>query len=634
MNDGQRFYVDKINGTSADVLLAIGFANLTKEILRRSNKPGRGIIIRDDGSHYTITVPTAITDSDVQQLSPFALLRSLRTKPKEGQSASNVSGGNEFDYVKQQEISKAYYVKLRELRGAPDRAAIIATLDKPDTALGHYQSINQMKSAGTFNELIQRWDALEQLQREHIAVLLRLFGTANNDIVAAVASCQNLAKEHGLKKDVYSTALQMFNPSTGKGANRTKSSVLSEGNQDSFWLLELLKFVGFMDASAPYIVQGSKDRKTYVVQPKEVELTTLEDIMRSFRTVCWSSTVVKLDVMAALRFAEAFVEQRVYALQGEQEEDDFSDMEQLFSVAQGFEVGFYKDMGSAYATMNISSINFPQWLPRVSTLVEAENALALLREHILIIQNIRNSKREEGSEEYTLLRFYRDFLSGHTLRPLWKFTAAYSAYLISRREQEKDAKSWPRQFTITGLENILTMNSTKEQRDLTTITADPGFQRIAYAIRQATVRAQRRRSQDRDRTYEVRYGLGQELLREVRYREKFVAALSTFLMQYNAETAREEEKVANKLNHPLTLEDRRTYRLRGSVARTDIDKIVALIDAFDSETVGSLLIAYGYASEGRYEGKQETVQSELDNIPPLPDEGTGDVDANDDKEQF
>src|SRR5207248_2281525 len=101
---------------------------------------------------------------------------------------------------------------------------------------------------------------------------------------------------------------------------------------------------------------------------------------------------------------------------------------QVVSVAQGFEATHYKDMGSAYATMNVSSINLPGWLPRIESLTKAEEALAILDEHIYLIQHIRNSKGEEGSEEFELLHFYRDFLSGRDLKSFWKFTAAYSGY--------------------------------------------------------------------------------------------------------------------------------------------------------------------------------------------------------------
>src|SRR5207248_10764790 len=119
-------------------------------------------------------------------------------------------------------------------------------------------------------------------------------------------------------------------------------------------------------------------------------------------------------------------------------------------------------------------------------------------------------------------------------------------------------------------------------------------------IRQSTVTAQYRRAQLKDRRYEVRYGLGQELMREASYRDKFVIALSKFLHEYEAETAREEEKVATELKRKLTLEDRRAKGLRAQVDTDSIQAIVDLIDRFgSSELIGAMLIAYGYARESR-----------------------------------
>src|SRR5260370_13993684 len=128
--------------------------------------------------------------------------------------------------------------------------------------------------------------------------------------------------------------------------------------------------------------------------------------------------------------------------------------------------------------------------------------------------------------------------------------------------------------------------------------------------------AQYRRTQSSDRSnevrYEVRYGLGQELMREAHYPDKFSAALSRFLHQYNAETAREEEKLANKLKRALVPEDRRKNKMRGSVAYTDIDAIVHLIDDFGSEQVCSLLVAYGYARDPHKESLEGSADDLVD----------------------
>ncbi len=614
------YYIDKTSDTSADTLLAVGFASLLSQVLHRLGKPSKGLTIEDAGPYHGVRLPIPVTEGDLQHLKPFSPLRLLVTatqiKKQAEKQGKQLDG---FYYEAEQEKSRVYYAKFKTLEAAlrtPEarlnrsRYPMLEELEEPDPQLEHYRAIQQMRIAGSFNDLLQRWADLEELQREHIRLLLTLFGSPDNDIVAAIAAWQKLAKEHDLRGNALVTALQLVNPTAGKGANRSKSSTLAEGNQDGFWLLELLKFVGFMDAAAPYVIRGSKDRKTYVLQPRIIELGALQGMMRTFRAVCWSSTVVKLDIMAALRFAQTFVTLREQALRGEAEEDEFSDEAQLSSIAQGFEVLSFKDMGSAYATMNVACINLPQWLPEIKIPGDAELALALLKEHLQIIQQIRNSKGEEGSEEYELLRFYRDFLSGHDLRPFWKFTTAYSSYLISQREGERTPQRWIRQLSITGLENLLTMNNTHKGGKLIEITNNTGFRRIAYAIRQSTVTAQYRRAQLKDRRYEVRYGLGQELMREASYRDKFIIALSKFLHEYEAETAREDEKVATELGRKLTLEDRRAKGLRAQVDVDSIQAIVGLIDRFgSSELIGSMLIAYGYARELR-SGSADTTDTQ------------------------
>jgi hypothetical protein len=593
------YYVAKTSDTSADTLLAVGFTMLLSHVLQRLGKASKGTCIQDMGDYYAVTPSSPISEHDLQHLKPFDLIRPLITEKE----AKKIEGLDGFDYELQRQLSIAHSTWQRENRGKP-RALVGEPPQAPDPLLPEYQAIQQMKIASSFNELVLRWHDLDRHQAEHIHVLLRLFATPLNDIAAAAAACQKLAQEHGVKPKMFGTALQVVNPTTGKGANRPKASTLADGNQESFWLLELLKFVGFMEIAMPCVVQGSKDRKTYVLQPNIIELSTLQHIMRAFRASGFSSTSVKLDILASLRLVQTYVRLRLQALKGEASEDEFMEEEQVYSLVHGLDVTFYKDMRSAYATMNVALLNLPYWLPAIKTLDEAETALAMLEEHLHIIHYIRamrNGKPEEGAEEYALLRFYRDFLSGRDLRSFWRFTTAYSSYLMSQREHEKNPKRYLRQLSITGLEYLLMTNPSPTHKRLTTITNNEGFRRVAYAIRQATVRAQYRRAQEHDReiarTYEVHYGLGQELMREVKYREKFSVALATFLTQYNAETAREEEKLANKLARALTPEDRRRYKLRSTVAVSDIDQVMALLDDFDAETVGSLLIAYGYASE-------------------------------------
>jgi len=134
------------------------------------------------------------------------------------------------------------------------------------------------------------------------------------------------------------------------------------------------------------------------------------------------------------------------------------------------------------------------------------------------------------------------------------------------------------------------MNSQEGPR-LSKILETPGFQNIAYAIRQATVTAQYRKQQG-DRRYDVRYGLGQQLARKAAYPNEFIAELADFLAKYNAENAQVMEK--------------RPGPYRRSIRTSDIDDIVALIDEFgDSRLICNLLVAYGYARVPRQDDSEE-----------------------------
>lgn len=139
----------------------------------------------------------------------------------------------------------------------------------------------------------------------------------------------------------------------------------------------------------------------------------------------------------------------------------------------------------------------------------------------------------------------------------------------------------------------------------------PGFQSIAYAIRQSTVVAQYNRKQKNDRRYDVRYGLGQELARKSRYPHEFITALSDFLQRYNAENAQVMENRAGPY--------------RKSIKTSDIDDIVALVDKFGSELICNLLIAYGYARTSKDKEEPQILEQGAE----LPDADTGADDEDD-----
>ena len=615
------FYVNKTNETSADTLTALGWAAMLQEALSKLRSRREDIILRNRGESLEVTLSSPLRLEDLHSKKSIPFLEPLiSAKQDERQAKKGRVLQDGFDYDGQRKKQSQLIEQLKRLsstqrtpearlgRKDPELEAILST--GPGSELPHYQTINVLKVPDTFNAIVWRWQSLSAEQQWlAIALLYRLFSQRDNDMLAAIKDWEALAKEQGIDAHAMVSAVQIINPTSGKGSNVSKSYRLTNGGLESFWLLELLKFKGFMLGAAPYVLKGSKDRKTYVVLPETVELETLTRIMDDFRRICWSSTAIKQDVMAALRLAQVLVNQRRVALENQQNADPF-DVPPIASIARGFDVTSYKDMGSAHATMNVSTINVPTWFPTLSILPQVEEAELLLQEHIRLIRRIEGYQGKEGNDELELLRAYRDFLSGHDLGPFWKFAALYSGYLFRQREHEKDVKRWLPQLTKKGLD-LLVMNHQNTKDNLQAILQKRGFQNIASAIREATVRAQRRRIQENDNRYEVRYGLEQELLRKAHYRDDFMIALSKFIALYNAETAREEEKVARAIKRPLAKEDYRAHTLRFPVTTKDMDELSELLDKNPTELVATMLIAYGYS---RQEGlKREEVQADPTN---------------------
>jgi hypothetical protein len=284
----------------------------------------------------------------------------------------------------------------------------------------------------------------------------------------------------------------------------------------------------------------------------------------------WPNTAIKMDVLAALRYTDVFLEQWLAG-----QLDDVRYGKQPGDHISGLTVTFYKDMGSASSVLNLADIGVPQWMV-IETPQHARAYRALLEEHRRVVDSL-----DEGrGDAYRLLGLYRDFLSGRILDPLFAFCAGYASLTMSRMER----RQWAPRFTKRHLE-VLIMTT---ENELTPILETEGFQNVAAAIRRSTVIPQYFKAQGKKGPYNVRYGLGNDLLRRAAYPDQFVQALGEFLHDYNRETAQVHERY--KGNPPVR---------RATVTTEDIEQVVALIDEYDSETIANLLVAFGYAREPR-----------------------------------
>jgi hypothetical protein len=584
------YFVDKTTDTFADTLLAYGVAALLDKLLR-DNSGAATVRVRDAGAVFAIALEKPI-QAGFENVDWFCDLPFIETKK---QKPPNNWSGMTVDYATTKDKRSEYFAARKQLPAearrpgaTPDEhpaLAALPALPRPDD-WDILAQINQMQSISAYAQVLEAWFECRACFPDLLRLLLRLFAATPNDEAQATADWKTIAKKHGLKATETRTPVQVLNPAMGKGVNRTKADGANHlGNPDSFWPLEFLKFWGMRLDGIPRVVQspqpgggrGPRDRKTYVLHPKNISLDTHRRVYHDFNEKMWATTAVKMDVVTALRYTDIFLEQWLAG--------------QLPDVNWGTEPGdhvtglttaFYKDMGSAVALLNLSEVALPHWM-RVENADDGRLYREILEEHRRIVTSLK----ERNADEYRLLSTYRNFLSGHDLAAFFEFTGAYCALLMSKLERGE----WAPRFQTSNLE-VLIMG---HDRKLKPILDTPGFQNIATAIRRSTVTPQYFKAKGQSRLYDIRYGLGTELLRQAAYPDRFSQALGEFMHAYNQENAQINERFKNK--PPVR---------RANITTDDIDQVVTLIDEYGAQTVGNLLVAYGYAREPREPEAGET----------------------------
>lgn len=566
------FYIDKSSGTFADTLVAFGWMRVLAE-LHDKQATSHEIHLRDDGAYFRITCAPITPET----------LESLRQNPlwpgnapmietlKNGETIP--AGAYKVEYEVEKERVSTFFSAKNKAQ-SPD-----TTVDQPHPHWDIFRAINPASLPG-YNKLLSDWWAVRSHQPEVLELLFALFSTPSNDIDGAVAAWKKLDKSAGWGIAALATGQQLYNPEQGKGQNKTKSNGLSIGNMDNFWLLEWLKAIGFYESAQTRTIQGVKDRKSYVIAPRELTYSEHRDIFSVFsESMKVSTTSIKGDAMAALRYTQALL---TYFVQPTRQITLGKRGSLKKRLVAGLYAVFYKDLGNAVATMNLAFIGLPGWID-----VRSPQDIPLYQAMVEELVKLVSQFDETHSDTTEMLQALRDFISGDTLDALFRFTRAFPAYYMGMRERNK--------YVYAIHEDILERMITMTEPRYAEILEDEGFKNVAYAIRQSTIIAQYQKSQG-SRKYDVRYGLGQELARKSRYKDDFIAALSDFMFKYNAENAQVME---------VTKGQRPPYRR--SLQMSDIESVVALIDRFPVEVISNLLIAYGYARPSRKDGDAETL---------------------------
>lgn len=593
------YYIDKSSNTFADNLATFGLAFVLDAIT-----DGKATItLEDRGGAFVVVCESEITEKHIERCKFFAgapflittkdgkrLVKGTLLTPKE---LPEPDGDTVVDYEMEKRDTNQFFEWLKTL-SPEDKKAYMQGKELPDAMRPPstpspnwdiWRAINPAALQG-YNALMAEW--WHGNQQEEFAgilkILLQMTANTPNDMEGVEKAWGKLCKERGWKSKE-ATANQLLNPTQGKGVNSVKTEWSAPNNLRGFWMLEWLKMVGLFHGGITKMIRGTKDRKTYVLMPLRLQWKKHQEVMKGFkRAMASSSTAIKMDVLAALRYTEEFIKH----YEGARSEGANLFGEAPSDLVSGMQMAFYKNLGQSPAVMNIATINLPRWVRPTSpeSLAQMNEAL---EEHI----KVASSFEESRGEQFELLSRYRDFLSGNDLEPFFEFTNAYSGFIISQRER---GNRFVRQFTTTTLE-VLFMNS--DEKKFSEIVKNDGFKNIAYAIRHSTVVPQsRKKGKGGKPVVDVRYGLGQQLARKAAYPSEFLAEIGEFIHLYNAENAQLREK------------DRNPFRK--NVTTADIDALTELVDQFGSKVICNMLVAYGYAREPFVGKDDETHEAEVD----------------------
>lgn len=536
--------IPKKTGTYADALLAIGTATLLSRLCDEIP------IIKDEGWAFAVRVENWTPDAWEPPHPGYPYIwDSQKEKSKPFRDALDYR--EELDKRKlQQEYSK---IKGKARKQAEAQAGQ-QDVQMPDAPRG------ELSIASILASMRKGWDGDRQLYR-----------WLTEDPARTLAWTKYKLEVGSERVDGPKWSnTQFLNPITGKGIHATKTIAKSAGAinaelTDPFddWM----KLRGCFTAMLAY--REGDDFKLFVVEPADITHTAIERIVSDVRAMnLWGG--VKLDILAVLRGTETLIE---YSDLKSEELVSLKD-KSLSNVISGLRQGYFKSLGAAPALMNNALLPFPEWF-ELKNEEDADGVLRLINEFIGSSTGCLNSLDVKHSDDGAILQQFREWLNTGELFDFLRFNSAFAVHLMQRKTRQE----WARPLSTESLTFLFSRGY-----NMTEIVENEGFLNIARAIRNATIH-----SIGGEKSYErldTRFGLAQEWKQKIKGgKDKFMGAVGEFIQAYNWE-------VINRRNRKFYV-----------ISTTDLDQLAGLVKEHGAETVGLLLLAYGYAYAPKTEAK-------------------------------
>lgn len=570
-----KFKVKKGTGTYSDTIEAFGLANLLFEIQSRAELNRPKLWIEDKGLYYELTSIPEIQLDQIQELSYFPLFQYVV------RDSSETFDENYFDYPKQRDLKK-------ERQSLTQKAyKEYAGKDKSEQLKQKLREIERIYSEEKF--ISPELDVYSQMITPNNIVgfykLYRNISSNKNaypEIVKAIldyySDLEVELKTKVLKNfDDSVTALQIYNPTTGKGQNKGKASGASAGSIKLNWISETMKISGALSNMLCQLVKvgGSYDLKIVVPDFKKADYSKQKQISLAFKKNIKGNTPLKVDILNLLIVNKQLIENT-------EEYKGFK----AKNILTGLHSTYQKDLGQNKAVVNIAKLQTPDFI-EFDTENEAKDWVELLKEQINIIGSI-----EELGDATQGLIAYRTFLTSSHFSSWARFIFWYAEHIMSSFSRNKYALP----FKVTSL-NKFFKNMNMNEFKISEIISNEGFQKVAYAIRKSTVTLQY--TPKDQRKFEIRYGLAQTLQNKSKSAADLAGFIGEFVATFNAETARYAEKNG--------------MVLRANIRENELSLFYGLLDKYPSKVVGALLASYGFAlteKEANKDGSEEQIEKE------------------------
>lgn len=570
------FRVEKITGTYSDTIEVFGLANLLKDIQSRTNLFRPKLWIEDKGLYYEITSKPEMQLEQINGLNYFPFFQYVIR-----QGSETTYEDNYFDYPKQRDFKKekqkltenAYREftgkdKLQQLKDRLNAIERIYEIEKfISPQLDVYSQIITPNNFVGFNKLYRNVSMNKNAFPEIIKAILDYY--SGRKIELKINSLNFF--------EVSVTALQIYNPTTGKGQNKGKASGASAGPVKLGWISETMKISGSITnmLCKPVKVGSSYDMKVVVPDFKKAEYSKQKKIALSFKKNIKGNTPLKIDILNLLIINKQLIENT----------DEYSNFKAK-NILTGLHSVYQKDLGQNKAIVNIAKLQTPQFI-EFNTEDEAKDWIEFLKEQINIIRSI-----DELGDAIQGLIAYRIFLTTSHFQSWCKFIFWYAKHIMSNFSKNKYALPF-KEKSLIKLFNNTTMNNFK----ISEITSNEGFQKVAYAIRKSTVTLQY--TPKDQRKFDIRYGLAQALQNKSKSVADLAEFIGEFIAIFNAETASYAEKTGKAL--------------RANIRENELSQFYGILDKYPSKVVGALLASYGFALTEK-EKKDQAGEFELEDI--------------------